>query len=341
MKNTNKKHLSAKLLAGVLAASLTLGAGGLPVWAAEDAAETEELQELRIGVMTSGLDHWIAEIGIATGIYEAHGLDVEYTEFAAGVNTVDAIVTGQVDIGLLADYAAVNRIGNTQDNTDLRIIAHFARAAMNELYVNPEVITELSDLAGAGFLSLPGTVWDYWTAKTYEYAGIAEEDQNIINVDSQQTAVGALTTGEGDAFWASGTTAEKLAEAGLEPIFSLNDLGVWTDQYFITYEGYLEEHADTVQAFYEAVKEIEDWMTGNQEEAAQILEDNISYPSEQFLQNFPEYELSVSFKSDTLEHLNDIKEWAIESGLFEKDYDFDDFVDTSILQEVYPDEVDS
>jgi NitT/TauT family transport system substrate-binding protein len=34
----------------------------------------------------------------------------EISEFAAGINTIDAITTGQLDIGNFADYAGINRI---------------------------------------------------------------------------------------------------------------------------------------------------------------------------------------------------------------------------------------
>ncbi|MCD8018284.1 MAG: ABC transporter substrate-binding protein [Clostridiales bacterium] len=307
-----------------------------------DSSSTDsgDLTTLRIGVMTAGQDHMIVAVGLEEGIFEKYGLDVEYTEFAAGINTVDAIVTGQVDVGMLADYAAVNRLGNTQDDTNLRIIAHFASSASSKLYVNPDEVTELSDLAGKGFVTQAGTVWDYWNAKTYEAAGIAEEDQNLIKVDSGQTAVGAVISGEGVAFWASGTNAEKLEEAGMEPLMSLSDLGIRTDQYFISSTDYLAEDPDTVAKFLEAIKETQEWMGDNEEESAQILEDSIGYPYDQFLENFPTYVYSVDLLSDTLDYLTDIKDWALSAGNFDKDYDVRDFVDSSIVKELYPDQVE-
>lgn len=38
------------------------------------------------------------------------GVTFEISEFAAGINTIDAITTGQLDIGNFADYAGINRI---------------------------------------------------------------------------------------------------------------------------------------------------------------------------------------------------------------------------------------
>ncbi|MEI3187067.1 MAG: ABC transporter substrate-binding protein [Lachnospiraceae bacterium] len=107
-----------------------------------------DLKVVREAVMSNNLDQWLAIIGTEKGFFEDEGIKLEVTEFAAGINTVDAIVTGQADIGVLADYAAVNRIGNTQDKTNLRILFRLAQGAGNSLYVNPDKVKDLSDLAG-------------------------------------------------------------------------------------------------------------------------------------------------------------------------------------------------
>lgn len=177
-------------------------------------AKTQEVQTVRLGVMTGNSDHWVAEVGTEQGIFEKYGIELKVTEFAAGINTIDAIVTDQVDIGNLADYAAINRLGNTQDDTDLRLIANFSSSSTGKLYVNPKEVTSLTDLSGKGLVTLAGTVWDYWNAKTLEQAGIEGDQQVLVNVDSAQAALGVMTTGEGVAFWASGTNAKNLRKQG-------------------------------------------------------------------------------------------------------------------------------
>ncbi|MCD8018754.1 MAG: ABC transporter substrate-binding protein [Clostridiales bacterium] len=81
----------------------------------EDTLVTEEsnYETIRVGVFTGGLDHYLAVIGSEEGIFQEYGINLELTEFASGINTVDAIVTGQADVGMAADFALVNRIGNT------------------------------------------------------------------------------------------------------------------------------------------------------------------------------------------------------------------------------------
>ncbi|MBM6999215.1 ABC transporter substrate-binding protein [bacterium] len=298
-----------------------------------DDATQEGLTTVNIGVMTGNIDQSLVAIGRERGIFEGHSLDVHVSEFAAGINTVDAIVTGQNDIGLLADYAAVNRLGNTSDSTDLRLFVNFLRSNITKLYVNPARVATVEDLAGQGFVTLPGTVWDYWTGRTFDYAGIAEADREVINVDSAQDALGVLTRGDGVAFWASGANAAKLEAAGLTPILTLDDLGIFVDSYFVSTSAYLDANPQAAQQFLKALREIEEWVMGNLDEAGRIVEEQTTQPADQFTTNVRQFALSTSLNQDAIDHLDDIKNWARDAGKFENDFAVTDFIDTTPLED--------
>ena len=253
--------------------------------AAEEKEASGELTTVRVAIMTNGSSHWYAVIGDKEGIFEKHGIKVEISEFAAGVNTVDAVVTGQADFGNLADYAAVNRIGNTKDSTNLVIVDRLSTSegtANGGLYVSDD-INSVEDLAGQPFSTQPGTVWDYWVAKTYEYANIPEADQNIVEVDSPASAVALQTTGDVKAQWASGTNGSKLEEAGFSTILTLDDLGLYTDAYYISTSDYLEANPEVAKQWIEAQEEIAQWITANPEAAAADFEAVTGQSQEQFL----------------------------------------------------------
>lgn len=324
-----KKLLSLLLVLG-------LAAGVIGCGAESDSADTK----IRLGVMTGNADHWLAVIGTEQGIFQKYGIELKITEFAAGVNTVDAIVTEQSDIGMLADYALVNRIGNTQKDTNLRIITRFVSGKSSRLYVNPKEVKGLEDLSGKGVVTLPGTVWDYWNAITFEAGKVPVDKQVLLSVDSAQAGLGIMTTGEGAAFWASGTNGKKLKEAGMEVLVDMEELGLKTDQYFVSSDTYIKENAETIKKFFQALKETQEWILANKEEASKIAEKKINIPVEQFKENIKAAELVLDFKEETVEHLNGIKAWAVENGRFEIDYEVSDFADTAILKELYPDEVD-
>ncbi|MGN0483140.1 MAG: ABC transporter substrate-binding protein [Lachnospiraceae bacterium] len=299
-----------------------------------------DLETVRLGVWTGGIDHYLAEVGTEKGIFEKHGIDLQYTEFAAGINTIDAIVTGQSDLGMIADYAGVNRIGNTQEDFNVRIIGRYVISKGYSLYVNPKEVTKLEDLAGKGVATNPGTILDYYNALTYEKANIKEKDQNIVNIDSGQALLSVLNSGDAVAYWTTGTTAKKLEEMGMKKFLNMDDLGLSVESYFVSADTFIKDHEDTLEDFLSAMKETEEWVLENQAEAAEIVEEKISVPKEQVIQNLQASELVLDFKGDSVDHLNEIKSWAVKSGLFEKDYEIKDFVDTTALKKLFPNDVE-
>ena len=339
--------MKKKILALLLTATLGLSAVACGNEAATNANASSEgtessgdLTTVRVAIMTNGTSHWYAVIGDKEGIFEKHGIKVEISEFAAGINTVDAVVTGQADFGNLADYAAVNRIGNTKDDTNLVILDRISTSegsAAGGLYVSDD-ISSVEDLAGQRFATQPGTVWDYWLAKTYEYAGIDEADQNIVEVDSAASAVALQTTGDVKAQWATGTNAAKLEEAGFKSILTLDDLGLYTDAYYISTSDYISANPELAKEWIEAQEETAEWITANPDAAAADFEAVTGQTQAQFLSDLKSSRLVTDFTKETLEHLNGIKDWAVENGRFD-DYDILDFTDLTALKEVYPDSI--
>lgn len=329
--------MKRKVLAGILSVALALGLVGC---GEKETKSTEKETTIRLGVMTNYADQYLAVIGNSKGFFKKNGIKLEITEYAAGVNTVDAVTTGQADIGFLADYAAVNRLGNSQEDTNLRIIANFSEGVDSKLYVNPDKVSSLEDLAGQGVITMPGTVWDYWNAKTFDAGNVEESERKILNVDSAQDALSVMVSGQGVAFWANGTNATKMEEAGMKPLVTMEDLNLAVDLYYLSSTDYIKENPTAIKNFLKAVKETEEWLKDNKEEAAQILEDEINIPKEQSLDNFEALDYTVSLKQRTLDHFNEVKEWAVSEGRFEKDYDALKFFDTTVLKELYPNEVE-
>ena len=175
--------LTAALVAGALAGCGESGQGN----ASQKSDSGKDLVVLRDAVMTGQLDQYATEIGLWQGIFEEHGIDLQTTEFVAGINTIDAVVTGTADIGMMADYAAVNRLGNTLKENDLQIFSELsgAGALTGGLYVAPKYVDNLEALDGSeGFITQTGTVSDYYVSQAIEYLGFDEDKQNIVNSEA-------------------------------------------------------------------------------------------------------------------------------------------------------------
>lgn len=299
--------------------------------------DTTSVETVRAGITTGLIDHYIALIGIDQGIFEKNGIDLSLTEFVAGINTVDAVVSNQVDIGKVADFAIINRIGNTKKEFNAKIIGRFESAATYNLYVNSDKVSDLADLKGQGVASVKGTILDYFNALMYKKAGIGEADQNIVNVDSGQVALSVMEKGDAVAFWASGDTAKQLEKKGYVQFLKMADIDANVDDYYIASDEYLAEHKETVVNFLKASYEAEQWIMENEDEAARIIANKISVDEEQIKANIEATTMLMDFSGETLEHLEDIEAFAAENGLYDGSFEVKDFIDTAPLAQAVPD----
>lgn len=290
---------------------------------------------IRLGVYTGGADHIMAIVGQEKGFFANHGLQVEITQFATGINTVDAIVTGQSDIGLITDYAGVNRIGSTKENCDIKIISRYTTSdSYWTFYVNPELIKEPEDLGKYGIANIQGTILEYYNSVVLENAGISESDSQLLNVDSEQTALGILSGGEAAAGWLSAAAASKAEEMGLTAFYTMSDLGLTVDGYYVASDTLLKNNKSTAEEFLSAISDIQKWIGENPDETVSIAEAKDGVPAAQTSAVIKGNKLILDLGEDSQEHLNSIKTWAIQAGNFNEDFEITDFMDKTVLENV-------
>ncbi|MEE1217789.1 MAG: hypothetical protein U0K78_09855, partial [Agathobacter sp.] len=95
------------------------------------AGNADKNNTIRVAVMTGQPDQYQIFIGQQQGFFKKNGVNVETTEYAYGINTIDAVTNKTADTGEMADFAAVNRIGNSQDKTNLVFFSESAASEMN------------------------------------------------------------------------------------------------------------------------------------------------------------------------------------------------------------------
>ena len=153
-----KKRIISLAAAAVFVIGTLAGCGNSSTQTTDKTASSDasssggDLVTVRDAVMTGQLDQYATEIGLWQGIFEKYGIDLQTTEFVAGINTIDAVVNGTADIGMMADYAAVNRLGNTLDATNLQIFSQISggqSALSGGLYVDPKYADDPKSLDGS------------------------------------------------------------------------------------------------------------------------------------------------------------------------------------------------
>lgn len=306
--------------------------------AANDAPET--LATVNLGVTTGNQDYLMDIVAREKGIYEKNGLDVKPVEYANGVATVDAITTGQIDIGIVADFGLINRLGNTEGDSNLRITDSYMKSTNYSLYVNPETVASVEDLKGKRFMTMAGTVWDYWNSLAYTAAGITEDDVTTVAIDSPQSALAVAQAGDADAFWTEGENAARFEEQGWKAILSQEDANSALYTFHVSTQEYLENNGATVENFLKATQDTMDYIKDNEDEVVGLLNEKTGIEESVIKNQLEAVELTESFKQDVYDHMYDLNAWAVESGLYSKEYVIADYINTDALSAVLPESVD-
>lgn len=294
---------------------------------------------IRVGVCSGDQNHYLKIVDEHTGLFKEKGIDLQISEFAAGINTIDAITTGQLDIGLFADYAGVNRIGNTVGNTELRAFANSNISTSYRLYVNPDVIKSGDDLQEATLISMAGVVFEYDYGKLFEAYDIDKDQVKIVNVTSVQEALALASTGEGDAFWSTPQTDAMFEEYGWEPFVGIADIDATMYTYLVANQSYLEEHHDDVVEFLKISEEGFQYISDNIEEVSEWVSEDTGLDKALVISGWNSSEHAYAFSQEAYEDLVKVKDWCYENGNFDTDYDVADYVNTNALAEAFPDRV--
>ena len=342
-----KKRIIGFAAAAVLVLGVISGCGSQTAkeTASSDAsASNGDLVTVRDAVMTGQLDQYAAEVGLWQGIFEKYGIDLQTTEFVAGINTIDAVVNGTADIGMMADYAAVNRLGNTLDATNLKIFSQISGGQVAQsggLYVDPKYADDPKSLDGSeGFMYQEGTVSYYYASKCIEYLGLDESKQNLINTDSSQTRLALIQKGGASAVYAGGSEANYIEDAGWVQVATSEEIGIRTGAYFLSTDTYISENKDILAKFLQAVDESTRYINGHLDESAAYLESKLGVKAEDFKANWKNYSFEPGFSEEATTHLEDIEKWGFAHGSFPKDYNIRDFITTDVANIAFPDSVE-
>ena len=161
---------------------------------AQDA--TAELTKVQIGI-DAGILAYLPILAQKQGYFAENGIDAELVSFAYGIDTLNAIVLGEVQIGAAYDYAAVTRLAQ---KSNLRLtnslIKNLPDAWRFETTV--EGASNIADVKGKKVGYMEGTVWEYLWAKEFESAGLTKEDFELIPFSSNAEIITAYSVGSVD-----------------------------------------------------------------------------------------------------------------------------------------------
>jgi NitT/TauT family transport system substrate-binding protein len=345
-----KKKFLSSLLVTVLAVGVLSGCSSSSSTessrgdtASSESGASTETTSVQLGVMTGASEHFISLVGIEQGIYENHGISLQITEFGTGVEAVGAVTTGQIDLAEIMDFGMINRLGQTSESSNLRILAQnyvsIATDSGNDmaLYVNPDRIKSLSDLKGKNISVSLGTQNEYQVAKLLEYADLSDDDVSQIPVDAEADVLAVAKKGDIDAAWANGQQAVNLQKEGWTALITAEEVGLVTRDLFVGSDT-IATNTDLLANYFQARSEIVEYIQNNIDDVATFISEKTGVAEETFKTTMNSYNFENTFTQETYDSLNDLIDWSVAKGTFDA-FDIDTFIVTDGLKQAFPDNV--
>jgi NitT/TauT family transport system substrate-binding protein len=316
----------------------------LPVMLAVPANGAENLVTVKLGVMAGEAASYIPIVGDELGIYEKYGIKISVQEFSTGINTVDAVILGQLDFGGGADFALLNRIGGSE-KSELRICAKSGVSLPGtpyswKFYVNDDTVQSPAELSGKSIALRKGTIEEYWTAKLIEYGGIDPDSVKILPIGSPLEGVAAIKAKQITGMWGGGQTSVTLSEIeGVRAIADLVLIKAKSANYTVSTSAYLSENRKLVANYFRAANEIVEFIQNEPRKTAEIVSKRTNAPVAQVEVNLQRNDLSIDFTQSAIDELDVMNEWARGAGFIRKVFDARDYVNVDALKEAFPDRV--
>ncbi|WP_338448543.1 NrtA/SsuA/CpmA family ABC transporter substrate-binding protein [Niallia oryzisoli] len=297
----------------------------------------KETVQVRMAIDTAAGGSFQFRTAEKQGYFEKYGIEAQISNFAMGVDTINAVLTKQADTGLAADYVAINSIAKG----DLVIIGTLTRAnekssKEQQLLVKGN-INKPSDLKGKKIGVNKGTVNEYVWSQYLKKNQLKETDVEFVPYSTPDEAIVGMQKGDIEAVWASGALLEKFkAIEGVHQIDDLLGAGVSIDSYLLADRTFVEQNPEAIANLFKALNEGIDYVKGNKEDTANLAFEQLKIPADDALKDIERQNYVLGFTKEDVEHLEEMKNWIEEKGLLKESFDLKDKLMLDPLKQAFP-----
>lgn len=271
-------------------------------------------------------------VAAAKGLFDKHGVSVEYITTEGGPTMTQAVVAGEAQMATQSDGTTVTLMAS---NAGLRALAVFEESSTYIKVVHGKNVTKPSDIKKMG--AIPG-VATLATIRYLESEGIDPGTVELVDATPPDIPT-LLSRGDIDATvvyepWAT----RAAAEAGGKVAGDIGDFGFSYAQWLVTDEKWLSQNEKAAAGVVAAIGEATEYVTAHPDEAARITEDAIKLPPDQTLDILRELELGTrDFTDEDLDQARDAATFFADRGTIKSVPD----LDTQVLKGWYTKNVTS
>ncbi|MGV3741761.1 MAG: ABC transporter substrate-binding protein [Burkholderiaceae bacterium] len=233
------------------------------------AGQTFAAEKFKVGYLRV-MDDAQAIAAYEGGFYKKHGLDVELMEFKSGTDLIKALVSGQVDSGVLG---FTNAVAWASKGADLKVVGG-AQLGYHAIVAREDVgISKVADLKGKILASqAEGSTADtVLKGVVLKQAGLKPDDVQVMGV-SPQVAVQSLAAKRVDAaflFEPQATIAQLIAPT--KQVYEIGEVWPFPCMVVITSGDVLKNRKDAVWKSLDAQREAIELLQKKPADASKLI----------------------------------------------------------------------
>ncbi|NLU84389.1 ABC transporter substrate-binding protein [Rhodococcus sp. HNM0569] len=289
--NLSFTHRARHVLTAVVGAAVV--ASTLAACSSSDAASADGLTPVKIGAPWNGTAGktpadtgpfgYAVERGLAQPILQKYGFDYDgFVGFNNGPPVVQALQTGDIQVGLIGDTPAVQARASSID-----VPAVFVAKPNSDIWFlgREGGVSRIEDLAGKKVALQFGSNFDKYGRAVLERAGVVDKVElvNMLFAD----ALPALQRGDVDAVPLPATTAgiwRKQADFPILSKASLDDPDLLATSVGLTSRATLDANPDLARAVWEVVRAGNEAIDADHDAYAKFVADTSGAPEDVVLQ---------------------------------------------------------
>lgn len=285
-----------------------------------DDENADGLTEVSVGTIPAVLSAPLF-LGIEEGIFEKHGLELEVSFADGGAAVIPSVLSGENQFGYSNSVSQLAALG---EGLPLEIV-HSSWAPHAEvedddhgILVDPDSgIEEPADLEGKNIaVNTLQNIGEVHIRKAFEDLGIDDESLSWTQLPFPDMAE-ALERGDVDAIWVSEPFRTPAMDDGLELLMSAG-AQAFPEQvggYYSTSAKYAGENPEVVEAFQDAMTEVNEFATDNPELVREVAVEEMGI-DEDVAQRMT---LPLFPNDDDLEALESYAEYAVKFGILQEE----------------------
>ncbi len=277
----------------------------------------------------------LIRVADAKGYLKEENIDAKLLTFSYGVDTVDAVLAGQADFGVIIDMPLLARFAS--GNLASPAFIGVPNPGWHKLYVSPDYKTA-ADLKGKKIAVAKGTAQEFVTRIHLRDNGIdPDKDVEMVGLTSLFEIIGAMKSGRVDAAWIWGQGIKQLGD---DPKFryEANDsiVNQKTTALLVVSKKYLEANRDAVVATLRALGKASTVVANNLDETSEIVAKGIAGDAAKIKPIIKGQNYSLSFEAPGIASLKSKFDFLVASGVINPAYNLADYIDLEILRQAVP-----